>query len=100
MEVYWTEIEYRYSKHNPDRSNAKGGFVYAFVIAADAREAIAKFANAMADEALIVERIKYVSPYGDTSWEKEEDQIRFSNLVKRALPQDRVIFDEFFAYLA
>jgi hypothetical protein len=61
METYWSEIEYRFEYRYPqsDSSNPplKGGFVYAFVEAADARDALRKFKAAMAAEQLLVDRV-------------------------------------------
>jgi hypothetical protein len=98
METYWTEIEYRYSEPKWSEAELKGGFVYAFVRADDVRDALSKFEAAMAEENLIPSRIRYVSPYGETSWQKEEDQRKFDRLVKDAEAGEEVVFDDFYAF--
>ena len=68
------------------------------VEANDARDALDKFVVAMEGEQLLIERLVYVSPYGDTSWQKEEDERKFANLVERARTSEKVIFDDFYAF--
>lgn len=39
MKVYWSSIEFTYSKDSPDFKKYKGGLVYAFVNSKDAQRA-------------------------------------------------------------
>lgn len=98
MEVYWSEIEYRYRKTAPDHQMLKGGFVYAFVKAADARDALSKFTSAIECEGLSVEKVAYVSPYGETAWPTQQDEQKFTQLVRDADAGTKVVFDEFYAF--
>lgn len=98
MEIYWSEIEYRYPQPESRNAPLKGGFVYAFVEASDARDALRKFMAAVAAEDLSLDRVVYVSPYGDTSWPKKEDERKFAKLVSAAKSTNDVIFDEFYAF--
>ena len=98
METYWSEIEYRYAQSGSGDPPLKGGFVYAFVEASDVRDALGKFTAAMAAEQLWIDRVVYVSPYGDTSWQKDEDQHKFAQLVNAARSTNEVVFDEFYAF--
>jgi hypothetical protein len=96
--TYWTEIEYHYKATHPHRRDLKGGFVYAFVEANDAREALDKFAAAIGAAQLAIHRIVYVSPYEDTSWQKQEGVRTFTGLVKAARATKEVVFDAFYAF--
>lgn len=98
MKTYWSEVEYRYAQSESGNRKLRGGFVYAFVAAFDARDALTKIEAAMSAEDLEPEKVVYISPYGETSWEKEEDQRKFSQLVRQAEMTGRVIFDEFYAF--
>ncbi|MFH2093007.1 MAG: hypothetical protein ABIJ31_11645 [Pseudomonadota bacterium] len=97
MTVYWTNIEFDII--NPSEyEDCVGGFVYLFVNAFDVQDALPKFVQAIAEEDLKIIQIEFISPYDDTPWDLEEDQVLYDALAKEAQDSDMVIWDQISAY--
>ena len=97
--VYWCSIEYSYKENPSELVDLKGGFVYSFVSAFDAKEALDKVALAMEDKKLSPVEIEFISPYDpETEWETEEEAERFLGLFNEAEETTEVLFDDFYAY--
>lgn len=95
--IYWTSIEYLI-KNNP---NTKGGMIYAFVQAIDARAAIRQFEEKLLEvkkDSSILE-VEFVSPYTlDIQWSCEKEKIHFDALYHSAFKSKDVIWDSFYDY--
>jgi len=95
--IYWTSIEYLVENN----SNTRGGMVYAFAQAIDARDAIEKFIEKLHEEkknSSILE-VEFVSPYDfDIEWESEKEKSLYDSLYHRAINNEEVIFDVFYDY--
>ena len=99
LHVYWTSIEFQYDKSSAQYDLLAGGFVFAFVSATDAREALDKFDTCLSQEGLIPIYVEFVSVYNEeTEWEMNEQTEIFQNLVKEASQSTNVILDDFYAY--
>lgn len=98
MEIYWTSIEYEYLEGSINFNKFKGGFVYAFVKAADVRDALNKFSKEIGSLSLGIKNIEFISPYDDIPWDNDVEQKKYDNLAKEALRTENVICDEFYAY--
>ena len=97
--IYWSSIEYSYSKNSKEAEKLKGGFVYALIKAYDAREALEKIQSALDNENMIPIEIEYISPYDvNMEWEEEDQTSHFNGLYEEAGKKSDVIFDEFYAY--
>ena len=97
--VYWSGIEYSYSKDSIDYKKLKGGFIYVFVKAFDVRDALEKLLLEMSKQKIIPLEIEFVSPYDkQLEWEKEEDTNKYLKLYEEALKTEHIVFDTFFAY--
>lgn len=95
MKIYWSSIEYSYS----DNKDLKGGFVYAFIKAFDAREALKKLLPAFDEKGMVPIEIEFIMPYDvETEWETAKETSNFLKLNKAALKSDEVVFDVFYAY--
>lgn len=99
LKVYWSSIEYIYTNNNSKNIKLKGGFVYCFVSARDAKDAIKKFELALNSMDIAIKSIDFVSTYDlDMEWETKEQTTNFINIFKTAEKTDKVIFDDFYAY--
>lgn len=99
FKVYWTSIEYIYGKESLKFKQLKGGFVYGFVRAFDAREAIIKFTAKLKSQNLKVKYIEFVSPYErEMEWDTQENKEKFIQLHDEAALVDEVILDDLYAY--
>lgn len=97
MQVYWTNVEFDII--NPaDYENCVGGFVYLFFKAVDVQDAMGIIRKAIEEEGLKVNLIEFVSPYDETPWDSEEDQVLYDALAKEAEESDEVIWDLISAY--
>ena len=99
LKIYWTSVEFNYSKKSPQFGKLTGGFVYGFVKAFDVREALNKFTEELMHQDMEVKEVEFISPYDiETKWETEEQTIRFIQLYKDAASSNQVTFDDFYAY--
>jgi hypothetical protein len=99
LKIYWTGIEYGYSKKSPQFGKLAGGFVYGFVTALDAREALNKFTDELKHQDIDIKEVEFISPYDiETEWETEEQAIIFIRLCREAESSNQVLFDDFYAY--
>jgi len=97
MKVYWTNVEFDII--NPaEYENCTGGFVYLFFKAKDVQDAIPKIQATIEEEGLKINTIEFVSPYDETPWDSEEDQIQYDALAKEALNSGEVVWDQISAY--
>lgn len=97
LKVYYTNIEFNYNK--PSAVSLIGGFVYGFVQALDAREALHKFTNELKRQDIAVKEVEFISPYEvEMEWETAEQTNKFVQLYKKAKSVNQVIFDDFYSY--
>ena len=92
-------IEYNYSKKSPQFGKLAGGFVYGFVKALDAKEALNKFTEELRYQDLDVKKVEFISPYDmKMEWETEEQANRYIQLYEKAESLNQALFDDFYAY--
>ena len=97
--IYWTGVEYRYGEGSSNYGKLQGGFVYGFVQARDARDALNRFDEKLIEEALIPVIIEFISIYDiEMEWETEEQTENFCQLCNEARESTEVIFDDFYAF--
>jgi hypothetical protein len=97
MTVYWTSVEFDILDPSV-YEDCVGGFVYLFLSAKDVREAIPRIEAAIEEEGLKISQVEFVSPYDETPWDSQEDQILYDGLANKAAACDAVVWDEIFAY--
>jgi hypothetical protein len=97
MSVYWTSVELNILDPS-SYQNCVGGFVYLFFKAEDVLDAIPKIKKAIEEEDLKIHQVEFVSPYDDSPWPSEEEQLRYDALAKQAGAGEEVVWDEIFAY--
>lgn len=97
MKVYWTSVEFDIVDP-PSYQNCVGGFVYLFFKAGDVLDAIPKIKKAIEEEDLTIHQVEFVSPYDNSPWPSEEEQLRYDALAKQAEASEEVVWDEIFAY--
>lgn len=99
VKIYWTGVEYKYGEGSPNYGKLQGGFVYGFVQASDAREALNRFDEKLIEENLIPILIEFISIYDiEMEWETEEQTENFCQLYTEAQESSEVIFDDFYAF--
>lgn len=99
LNIYWSSIEFSYGNNLKSKKKIKGGFVYCFVKAFDAREAIDKFESAIKSRNLKCIKIDYVLIYDENmEWETEQQTQCFIQLYNLAKRKTDVIFDVIYAY--
>jgi hypothetical protein len=99
LKIYWTGIEYSYAESSSKFGELQGGFVYGFVQAIDARDALAKFDDRLKSENLIPKQVEFISLYDlEMEWETEEQTNSYCRLVGEAQETWDVIFDDFYAF--
>lgn len=99
LKIYWTSIEYNYSKKSPQFGKLVGGFVYGFVKALDAREALNKFTDELRHQDIDIKEVDFISPYDiKMEWETEEQANKYIQLYEEAEFLNQVLFDDFYAY--
>ncbi len=97
--VFWSSIEYKYDKNSKESKKLKGGFVYVFVKAYDAREAIERMIAELNKLDISPLEIEFVKPYEESlEWETPEDTSHFRSLYKDAKESADIVFDIFYAY--
>lgn len=97
--IYWSSVEYTHAKGTPEYESLKGGYVYAFMKAQDAREALAKLQAALQQYQVHPKDIEFISPYDQaTPWGSEELAQHYRELSDKAGTNGAVAFDTFYAY--
>ena len=97
--IFWTGIEYNYSKLSPHFGRLAGGFVYGFVKAVNAKDAMNKFTNDLNLKDIDVKLVEFITPYDiKMEWETEEQTNKYIQLCEEAKSSNRVLFDDFYAY--
>ncbi len=97
--IYWTGIEFNYSRDSADYGKLKGGFVYGFVHAIDVREALKRFEGRLIEEKLTPKNFEFISIYDlEMEWETEEQTENYFQLAKEAESSSEVMFDAFYSY--
>jgi hypothetical protein len=96
MKIYWSSIEFKYKKST---NKLKGGFVYAFTKALDARDALNLFLMEFEKKDLQITFVEYVSQYDvELEWETKKQTNHFKALYKTALKDESIVFDDFYSY--
>ncbi|RYE43219.1 MAG: hypothetical protein EOP48_23035 [Sphingobacteriales bacterium] len=99
LKIYWTGIEYNYSNTSPQFGKLAGGFVYGFVKALDATEALNKFKDELTHQHIDVKEVEFISPYDiEMEWETEEQANRYIQLYREAESLNQVVLDDFYAF--
>ena len=99
LKIYWTSMEYSYSKQSAEYKKLAGGFVYGFVKAFDEKEALKKFTEELNHQYIEIKEVEFISLYDiKTVWETEEQTRRFIQLYEEAETSNEVFFDTFYAY--
>ena len=99
MQVYWASTEYLYTKESSSYGELKGGCVYAFVKAFDAREALNRITSELEKLMLRPIMIEFISPYDQNmEWEDDDMTNHFRGILMEANDSDDVLFDDFYAY--
>jgi len=99
LTIYWASLEYTYSKKSIHFGKLAGGFVYGFVKAYDAVEALDNFTNELKQQDIDVKKIEFISPYDiEMEWETKEQTKKFIELYEKANTGNEVLFDDFYAY--
>ena len=94
MKVYWTSIEYLYIQ-----DDLKGGFVYGFVNAKDAKEALGKFINDLNSNNIQEVDVEFISPYDEkTEWDTKKQTNEINKIYNLAKKSEEVIWDVFYDY--
>lgn len=97
--IYWTGIEYNYSKLSPQFGKLAGGFVYGFVKAVNVKEALNKFTNELKLKNIDVKVVEFIKLYDmKMEWETEEHTNKYIQLCEEAKSSNQVLFDDFYAY--
>ncbi len=96
--VYWANIEFTYEPGSKHYGEYEGGFVYCFVQATDARDAMEQFELEFAGRKLGVLFIEFVSLYSEVPWQTAVDQRHYDNIACRAASCEEVMFDSFEIY--
>lgn len=99
QKIYWSSIEYRYCENSEKYGKLLGGFVYVFLKAFDAKEALSKIIVELKEEKLDPVEIEFVKPYeADLEWETLEQTMYYLELFEKAKSSEYLIFDDFHAY--
>ncbi len=98
MNVYWTNIEYKYLESSVSYGKFKGGYVFSFVKAKDAREALKKFVAELESLNLNILNVDFIAIYEDIPWESTEDQKKYDKLASTANETNTVVCDNFCSY--
>lgn len=96
--VYWASIEFSYQEGSKYFGEFEGGFVYAFVQAVDARDALEQFQLEFASRKLGILMVESVTVYADVAWPTEEDQEHYDRIATSAASSEEVVFDSFDVY--
>ncbi|NNE93638.1 MAG: hypothetical protein HKN23_18470 [Verrucomicrobiales bacterium] len=96
--VYWANVEFSYEPGSRHHGEYEGGFVYCFVQASDARDALEQFQIEFAGRKLGIRFIEFISLYADVPWQSEKDQLHYDKIAARASTSEEVIFDSFEIY--
>lgn len=97
--IYWSSIEYAFKKENPKHLTLKGGFVYCFIQAFDAREALLKIEEDFFTQNLSIKAIEFISIYDENlEWETKAQTSDYLKLFKLARVNNEVVFDAFYEY--
>lgn len=96
--VYYSSVEIAFAEGSEYHGDLEGGFVYAFVRARDARDAMPAILEEIAACGLEVVEMEFVAPYEDVPWETEEEQARYDLLARRAQEAEGVVLDDIEAF--
>ena len=94
MNVYWSDIEFRYRRGSRERTVLAGGMFFAFVRADDARDALRRFVQAVSSKGLDIHEVKMVAPYDESVWEERKDAEYYSKLAQTAESSGDVVFSD------
>ena len=97
--VYWSAIEYAYLEGNTNYGKLKGGFVYVFLSAFDARKALELILKELEQLRLSPVEIEFISQYDkEMEWETQVETAKYFTLYDEAKTSGRPIFDAFYAF--
>ncbi|MCP5539693.1 MAG: hypothetical protein H7A52_06050 [Akkermansiaceae bacterium] len=96
--VFWANVEFTYEQGSKHYGEFEGGFVYCFVQATDARDALEQFQIEFASRKLGMRFVEFVNLYAEMTWPTEEDQDHFDSIAAIAAASEEVVFDSFEVY--
>jgi len=97
--VYWTSVEFQTDVKDENGVEYTGGFVYAFVFAKDAREALTRIEEDLNKQNRPPTVFEFVSPYDvGIKWEDEDNTKLYLDLYQQAEKAGGIIYDEFYLY--
>ena len=96
--VYWANIEFSYEAGSKYHGEFEGGFVYCFVQAVDARDALDQFDLEFKSRNLGIRFIEFINLYAEVPWQSIEDQGHYDGIATRASNSEEVMFDSFEIY--
>ncbi|MCB1064529.1 MAG: hypothetical protein KDN20_16625 [Verrucomicrobiae bacterium] len=96
--VYWANVEFSYEAGSKHHGEFEGGYVYCFVQAVDARDALEQFQIEFASRKLGMRFVEFVNLYADVPWPTEEDQDHYDSIAAIAAASEEVVFDSFEVY--
>ena len=100
QKVHWAGLEFTYLEEAPDFGKLAGGFVYGFVKAYDAKQALKKITLELRNQfAVEVKEVEFVSLYDiRTKWETEKETKAYLSLHLKAETSGNAVFDAFHSY--
>ena len=96
--VYWANVEFAYHPGSKHHGEYEGGFVYCFVQACDARDALDQFEIEFKNRKLGIRLVEFISLYAEVPWQTIEDQQHYDQIANRASTTEEVMFDSFEIY--
>ena len=96
--VYYSSVEIAFAEGSEFHGKLEGGFVYAFVRAHDARDAMPAILEELEACGLEAVEMEFVAPYEDVPWETQEEQSRYDLLARRAQEAEGVVLDDIEAF--
>ncbi len=94
---YWASVEFEYANDHPRSGELEGGFVYVFLPAEDARDALEKLDHAFRAHKLVPGRVEFIMPYLDIEWQSDEEKARYDALAEEAGASGDILFDDLYA---
>ena len=98
-QIYWSGIEYEYTKQHPEHADLKGGFVYVFLKTTDEKTFLDVVNRTFIIEKLKIINVEFVNIYDKKiKWNNLKDAKKYDKLFAQAELHDNIVFDDFYAY--
>jgi hypothetical protein len=96
--IYWSSIEYKYTKPLSKSNKLIGGFVYVFINATNAKEALKKILDDLKLQGIIPIEIEFTKLYEDIKWKSSKENKHYRSLIEEAKNTENPVYDVFYAY--